>query len=94
MFRILFLLLTGIGIGCLLRRIPTISHHIEKSTRYTIFLLLFIFGVSIGSNHSIIENLASFGIEAFIISILGIIGSFATVILFKHLSSKKKGGEK
>lgn len=94
MFRILLLLLIGTGIGFMLRNSATLVHGIEKSTRYTIFLLLFIFGISIGSNRSIIDNLGSVGLEAFAIAFLGIAGSFFTVSLFKYISSRKKGGEK
>ncbi len=94
MFRILLLLLIGTGIGYMLRNSDTLVHGIEKSTRYTVFLLLFIFGISIGSNHSIIDNIAGVGFEAFVIAFLGIAGSFVAASLVKHLSSKKKGGEK
>ncbi|MCD8235328.1 MAG: lysine exporter LysO family protein [Prevotellaceae bacterium] len=94
MFRILLLLLIGTGIGFMLRNSTTLVHGIEKSTRYTIFLLLFILGISIGSNRSIIDNLGSVGLEAFTVAFLGIAGSFLAVSLFKYLASKKKGGGK
>ncbi|MCM1311726.1 MAG: lysine exporter LysO family protein [Bacteroides sp.] len=94
MFRILLLLAMGVGIGYVLRRSAAVVRGIEKSTRYTIFLLLFVFGVSIGSNRSIIDNIAGVGMEAFVIAFLGIAGSFAAASLFKCLVSKRKGGGK
>ena len=62
MFKILFLLLLGVGIGYLLRNIRGIQK-VDHTAHYTIIVLLFIFGVSIGANHDLISNIVFITIE-------------------------------
>ena len=59
MFTIISIMFVGIGIGYVLRNLQFLQK-IEKSTSLTIFLLLFVLGISIGSNSLIINNLAIF----------------------------------
>ena len=56
MFSIISTMFLGIGIGYVLRN-WSILQKIEKTISLTIFLLLFILGVSIGSNSLIVNNL-------------------------------------
>ena len=60
---------TGIVIGYLLRNI-SLLRNTEKTITCTILLLLFIIGISIGSNKSIINNLPHFGWQAVILAFL------------------------
>lgn len=60
MFSIIGIMLTGVTLGYLFRNRPLL-HHTEKTISYTIVFLLFILGLSIGSNEQIIGNLATFG---------------------------------
>ena len=64
MFKILFLLLLGVGIGYLLRNIRGIQK-VDHTAHYTIIILLFIFGVSIGANHDLISNIGYFWLAGF-----------------------------
>ncbi|MCD8318222.1 MAG: lysine exporter LysO family protein [Paraprevotella sp.] len=89
MFRILLLLLLGMGAGVLMRKIPSVRK-VEQTTRYTILAMLFVFGTSIGANHSLLSRIAYFGWQAFVIAILGVIGSFGAAYLFHYLSQKKR----
>ena len=59
MFSIISTMFLGIGIGYVLRN-WTILQKTEKTISLTIFLLLFILGVSIGSNSLIVNNLGKF----------------------------------
>lgn len=61
----------GIGIGYALRN-WSILQKTEKTISLTIFLLLFILGVSIGSNSLIVNNLGKFGWQAIILSTSGV----------------------
>lgn len=74
MFRILFLLLAGIGIGYALRRLP-ITHKTEHGVQLTIAALLFVFGCSIGSNRQLIHSLGQHGGQALLIAALATAGS-------------------
>ena len=89
MFKILFLLLLGVGIGYVLRNIRGI-HRVDQTAHYTILLLLFVFGVTIGSNHDLIKNIAYFGWQALVIAVLGMLGSFGAGCLFNHYITKKE----
>ena len=48
---------------------------VEKSASLTILLLLFVLGVSIGSNRLIVDNLGRFGWQAAVLASLSITGS-------------------
>lgn len=76
MFRILFLLFAGIGVGYLLRRRPLV-HKTEIGVPATIATLLFVFGCSIGSNHELIHSLGQHGGQAVLIAALATAGSLA-----------------
>lgn len=80
----------GIGIGYVLRHLQFLQK-IEKSTSLTIFLLLFVLGISIGSNSLIINNLGRFGWQAAILATLSILGSMLASFLVFHLFFKKGG---
>lgn len=74
MFRILFLLIAGIGIGYALRRLP-IVHKTEIGVQITIAALLFVFGCTIGSNRELIGSLGQHGGQALLIAGLATAGS-------------------
>ena len=86
MFSIISTMFLGIGIGYGLRN-WSILQKTEKTISLTIFLLLFILGVSIGSNSLIVNNLGKFGWQAIILAVSGVsweflINSSSTHILF------------
>ena len=81
---------TGIGIGYLLRDLRFLQK-VEKSISLTIFLLLFILGVSIGSNSLIVNNLGKFGWQAIILAVSGVLGSLLAARLVLQLFFKKGG---
>lgn len=62
----------------------------RKSTSLTIFLLLFVLGISIGSNSLIINDLGRFGWQAAILATLSILGSMLASFLVFHLFLRKE----
>lgn len=66
---------------------------VEKSISLTIFLLLFVLGLSIGSNSLIINNIGKFGWQAIVLATLSILGSLLASFLVFHLFFKKGGSE-
>ena len=62
MFIILGLLGLGISVGYLCRHVPAFKG-LEHSISYTIFAMLFIFGITIGANQSLLNNIGEFGIS-------------------------------
>ena len=92
MFSILSTMLAGVVIGHFLRS-GKLLENIEKTTSLTIFALLFVLGLSIGSNRLIIENLGRVGWQAVILATLSLAGSIiAARIVFQMFF--KKGEEK
>lgn len=87
MFRILIVLIIGIVLGYALRRLPHI-HSVDTSARYTICALLFVFGLSLGANASLMRNIGFYGLEAVVVALLGMAGSFGAARLFNHLMRK------
>lgn len=74
MFTIIGFMLTGITLGYLFRNIAFLQKT-EKTISLTIFFLLFILGISVGSNELIIDNIAAFGWQAAILAFSATCGS-------------------
>lgn len=75
-------------LGFLLRAKQRIVSGNEKLITYAIYLLLFMMGVSIGSNEQIMNSLSTLGIVALIVSTGAIIGSILTGFLVFKLFFK------
>ncbi len=75
-------------LGFLLRAKQRIVSSNEKLITYAIYLLLFLMGVSIGSNEQIMNSLSTLGIVALIVSMGAIIGSILTGFLVFKLFFK------
>lgn len=90
---IISLMLTGIGIGYLLRKQRL--KPIQRIITILIWTLLFILGTEVGHNKAIIEGLHTIGLEALFITLAGIIGSvLASWGLWIYISNTSKKGEK
>lgn len=92
MFRMIIVLIIGIALGYALRRMPHI-HKVETSAHYTICALLFVFGLGLGSNEALIHNIGFYGLEAVVVALLGMAGSYGAARLFNHLMQKKTEDE-
>lgn len=92
MFTVIAIMFGGICIGYLFRNLKFL-HNIEKSTSFTIFLLLFVLGLSIGSNELIINNLGRFGWQAILLAASSILGSMVASFLVFRLFFRKGGKE-
>ena len=75
MLNVSLFLVAGIFIGYLFRQKSKCLFIADKITTLTILLLLFLFGVSLGNNKIILNNLSVFGLQAAVIAISGVIGS-------------------
>lgn len=74
MFIVIGIMFGGIALGYLFRR-KTILHTLGKPINYTIYLLLFLLGISVGGNPEIIRNLPSLGGQALLLAFAGTLGS-------------------
>ncbi|WP_217930790.1 LysO family transporter [Bacteroides caecimuris] len=73
MFIIIGIMLTGMLLGYLLRS-KRLSW-IHKIITLFIWILLFLLGIDVGDNESIIKGLHTLGLEAVIITVAAVIGS-------------------
>lgn len=64
----------GILLGYIFRNIDALQK-ISKLISYTIYLMLFLLGVSVGANREVVNNLPTLGGQAFIIASAGVLGS-------------------
>lgn len=91
MFTVIGLMLGGMAIGFLLRRLE--FSWINKVITSLIWALLFLLGVEVGGNRQIIEGLATLGVEAFAITLVCVLGSCVFAWGLWYLLYKKKGGK-
>lgn len=92
MFTVIGIMFGGIALGYLLRKVE-ILQKIGKPISYTILLLLFLLGISVGANQEIVNNLAHLGGQAFLIALAGTAGSVLAAwavynLFFKERSSR------
>lgn len=74
MFTVIGIMFAGIGVGYLLRRVGWLQK-VGTSITYTIYLLLFLLGLSVGANREIVDNLATLGGQALLLAVAGTTGS-------------------
>ena len=89
MFSIVGIMLTGVLVGYLLRN-KNLSW-IQSLITLFIWLLLFLLGIDVGGNQTIINNLHTLGIEALYLSIAAVLGSaFFAWLLWSSINKQKK----
>lgn len=74
MYLIIGVLFTGIGLGFALRHL-TAMQYLTRSISTTICLLLFLLGVSLGTNQLLVHKLLDLGWQAFALAFAGTLGS-------------------
>ncbi len=87
---VLAIMVLGIGIGLLIGNRPKIIKIVSALTSFSIFLLLFLLGIGVGTNNKIINNLDSIGIQALVLSIGALLGSLICAYFTYNLFFKKK----
>ena len=92
MFKVLGLLIFGFVAGYILRSF-SILEKLEKTISWTVLLMLFVFGISIGMNETLIQNLGRFGSQAALLAVFGVIGSLLASFFVYRLFYKNEGGQ-
>ncbi len=86
MITILLSLSAGVLIGLLIIRKPKLHKVNNQLLNWAIYLLLFLLGISVGTNDEVIRNLDKIGYEAVAIAVASIVGSvLLSSLLFKIL---------
>ncbi len=91
MFTFITIMAFGVIIGYRLRHTHKI-HKVTSLIQVVVCLLLFILGLSIGTNKLIVGNLSYFCRQAAVISALSLLGSSIAALLVSHLFFKKGVG--
>ena len=74
MLHIILIILSGVTAGYFVRNIPQMKY-VGVVISLIIMLLLFFLGVSVGANEQVVKNFSSIGLDAFIITIGGTLGT-------------------
>jgi len=90
MLSIFLSIVTGIVAGYLLRNRGFVKY-VSTFLSVVIMLLLFFLGVSVGINQQVVNNFATIGMEAFILTVGGTLGSLLCAKLIYRMFFKKKG---
>lgn len=89
MFIVIGIMFGGIAVGYFLRKVEFLQK-IGKPISYTILLLLFLLGISVGGNEAIVTNLVSLGGQAFLLAFAGTVGSVLAAWGVYHLFFKER----
>lgn len=89
MFTVISIMFGGVAVGYLFRKITWLQF-VGKPITVSIILLLFLLGVSVGSNKEIVDNLATLGLQALLIAFAGTIGSVLAGWAVYHFFFKEK----
>lgn len=66
---------TGLLIGYFFRNRNKFRHRIEFSITWAVYLLLFLLGITVGTQEKIINNFSKIGFEALILTVGAVFGS-------------------
>ena len=91
MFTVIGILITGIILGFLLRKIELLKKT-EKTIPMTVVSMLFVLGMSVGSNKSVISNIGNYGWQATLLGLSSLVGSAVAAWIVYVIFFKKKGG--
>ncbi len=93
MFIVIGIIVLGIVLGVLLR--GRLSRTVvSKMVTWIIYLLLFVLGISVGTNEQIMDNLATLGYKALLISLSSLlVGCVLAWILYKRMFKSEENDQ-
>ncbi len=77
------LIAVGVPFGILLRKKENLKNNLLTAFTLIVYALLFFFGLKVGSNEDVMNNLDEIGLHSLIISLALIAGSIVSGILIK-----------
>jgi len=87
MFIVIAFMMGGIGVGYLLRQHKL--RFIHRIILMLIWLLLFLLGLEVGANKTVIQQFGNLGFEAFLLAFAGTLGSIVFAALLWRLVRTK-----
>lgn len=86
---ILLILLISVFIGIMLRKYRVVRH-LGKTATLTVWLLIFVFGISLGSNQEIVSDFGRLGATAVFVALMGVAGSVIAAWGLRSVIDKNK----
>ncbi len=90
MIEVLIIMSAGIFVGYLIRHRPRVIRVLDTLIIWSIFLLLFLLGLTIGRDPLIMSTLPSLGLTALVFSVAAMTGSIALALILWKLYFKKR----
>lgn len=89
MITVIAIMTFGIVFGYIIRNRSSLIKINDKLIMWAIYLLLFVLGIAIGTNETIMKSLPTLGLKALAITLGGVMGSillawFTYVVFFKN----------
>ncbi|HEU6436965.1 MAG TPA: LysO family transporter [Nitratidesulfovibrio sp.] len=75
----------GVPAGYLLRTRPAVVGAVDRLTTWSIYALLFLLGLSLGSDDTLVAKAGDIGLRAVVISMASLAGSVAAGWLLQHV---------
>ncbi len=91
MFGILFFLAAGMCCGFVLRRRKRRLRSADRLMVWCVYGLLFLLGISVGVNETVVGQLGTFGLQGAVLAVGGVAGSVAVVYLLERRLFRKVG---
>lgn len=91
--RIVGFLLLGIALGVPLRSLSGVAPVAGRLTTGTIYVLVFLLGASVGANPTVMVHLGTYGAQALVLCLGGVLGSLALARLVTPARSDRPGEE-
>ncbi len=93
MWIILGLMTLGMIIGVSIRHKKKVIKQVNKLVTISVYLLLFLLGISVGLNDELVSNLDTLGVHALIITLMAVLGSVLLASLVYHLYFRNSNHE-
>lgn len=94
MFKVLAAMLAAVGAGYLLRNWKYVKYG-GIFVKYVIWLLLFLLGLSVGSDSAIVGSLHTAGLQALVMAVAGMLGAMvAAWVVYKVFYRKDDSSKK
>lgn len=93
---VIVVFIVGIFLGRMIKASDKFREWLERLVTYSVWILLFLMGIAVGINKTIIQNFEQIGYLAFFLTIGAVVGSvLLSAIVYRYLfrAKKLKGGE-
>lgn len=90
MLTVILIMTAGMVAGFLLRRRKGLYKRLDQTVSIVIYLLLFLLGLTVGQNRTIVENFHLIGVKALLITLAAVAGSVVlAAIAYRFLFQKE-----